>query len=114
MATQLAFNLDDRPRPRLARHTDPVTSHKAAAKIEPKLGSQCSVLLGLVEAHPGLTSAELAKLTPWPIDTRRHTAAKRLSVLRDRVKRVRNGDIRKCHVTGEEAMTWWPITNHNP
>jgi hypothetical protein len=117
MVTQLAINFDwqtvatcsSRSGLRLARNTDPVTSHMAAAKIEPKVGSQCAVLWELVKQHPGLTSAELARLTPWPADTRRFIAAKRLSVLRDKYQSVRSGETRKCRVTGEMAMTWWPI-----
>src|SRR5688572_27348884 len=88
-----------------ARNTDPPTSHASAAEIarSGKAEEQCEIALGLVRLRPGLTSFELA--VHFGVD--RYVLARRLPELRGKGL-VRNGEDRRCKVSGREAMTWIP------
>lgn len=101
--TQTTIQFDER---RMAREHDPLTSKVAARNSVVRAGSQRDVILNLVKTHPGLTSAELSELSPWPVDSRRFVAARRLPELRGDGW-LENGRVRECRVTGEMAMTWY-------
>ena len=48
----------------IARTDDPATSHAAAARIQPKRGTQASQILATLKAYPnGLTAAEVERFT---------------------------------------------------
>lgn len=89
----------------IARGSDPETSHAAAADITRSgvRASQQRTVRDLVRAFPGRTSAELAARSR---DIDRWTAARRLPELRTE-NLVRNGEPKKCGVTGKRALTWF-------
>ncbi|HEY4292083.1 winged helix-turn-helix domain-containing protein [Luteibacter sp.] len=88
-----------------ARATDPVTSHIAAAEhtASGKRGTNVAVVIDLVRAHPGHTSAELARYT----ELTRHEVARRLPEA-ETASAVKKGEKRRCAANGTLAMTWWP------
>jgi len=89
-----------------ARTNDPITSHHIAQKITSG-GQRHSNMLAVIDAvcaHPGLTSAELAQYTPLE----RHEVARRLPEAA-RANAVVKGDKRQCSLTGNLALTWWPV-----
>ena len=88
-----------------ARHTDPVTSHMAAAEIEAggKAQAQRETVLSALSAFPGCTSAEIAEYAKLD----RHMVARRLPELRVS-KQATKGNIRECRAHGTMAATWWP------
>ncbi len=89
---------------RLARRSDPDTSHAAAQRVT-RSGSRADHLTRVVEAvrsHPGKTSAELAQIT----GLERHEAARRTSD-GEREGFLRKGPSRKCSVSGRAAVCWW-------
>lgn len=92
---------------RMARATDPQTSHAAAQRVleSGRWRSQRDAFTLLVRSLPGLTSAELARASGrWD----RYVAARRLPELEaDGV--IRRGDARKCTAHGTDAVTWWPV-----
>jgi CRP-like cAMP-binding protein len=91
----------------MARATDPITSHQAAAQAEASgsAGCQRHKCLLAVRERPGMTSAEVAIVA----GVQRHTAARRLPELRGNGL-VRNGEKRDCQVCGTASMTWWAVT----
>ena len=94
--------LDDQP---IARNTDPVTSHQAAAELTQSgtRAAQQHAVLEAVKKFPLRTSAEIAEAAG--ID--RYAAARRLPELRNSGL-VRNGtESRRCGVTGKRAMVWF-------
>ena len=92
-----------------ARKTDPPTSREAAVKVIASgiRARQQQRVADAVRAFPGLTSAELARLPG--IGLNRYQIARRLPECGD----IRKGKIRKCRVTGNNAVTWIPITNES-
>lgn len=109
LAGQERSRTADAPAGRLARRTDPETSHLAAQEVagSPVLTTQLDRLEKLVEQYPDLTSAELSQFAFFlPPGTRRNTVAKRLPTLRDVRRTISNGEKRKCRATGRWAMTW--------
>ena len=88
-----------------ARHTDPPTSHAAAAHVETSgvAASQREAVLDLVRRFPGCTSAELVG---GGLD--RYQLARRLPELEHRGL-VRKGPQALCRVMGRQAITWWPV-----
>lgn len=102
MTQQRLFALDGRP---IARASDPVSSHLAAAEITANgtRAAQAAEVLRLLRLHPGTTSRELSRLTY--VD--RYVAARRLPEL-TATGQVRRGDLRPCCVSGRLAVTWWP------
>lgn len=88
----------------IARTSDPGTSHASAAIVtKTTRAKQQKLVRDLVEKFPGHTSAELAEKGMAD----RYMVARRLPELRPTW--VRNGETRKCSVTGRKAMTWWPL-----
>lgn len=87
----------------LARSSDPVSSHDAAAEVveSGRHETQCAAVLAAVTRWPGLTSRELA--ARMGID--RYTVARRLPTLRDRGQVVQRGT-RRCSVGRRSAVTW--------
>ena len=90
---------------RLARHTDPHTSHEAAAKVDTFKASHDAAIYAALDGKPdGLTYREIAaiaKLEPVQV-------GRRLSYLRGLVTR------RRDEVTGEyrarDGMAlWWRV-----
>lgn len=86
-----------------ARKTDPETSHEAARKVERKgkANAQRQKCEKQVRQYPGCTAAEYSESLGF-------LAHKRLPELRQ-AGIIANGTDRKCKVTGQMAMTWWPI-----
>jgi hypothetical protein len=86
-----------------AADADPVTSDMAAARIEASghATAQRRAVLAAVLAHPGSTSAELARIAGMD----RHAAARRLPEVR-KAGLVRNPGRRTCSVAGILAVTW--------
>ncbi len=99
-------SLFDLPLP--AANADPVTSHEAAAEMT-KCGAraaQMAAVLAAVKAHPGRTSAELARISG--ID--RHAIARRLPDL-ERMRQVERGEARVCTASVKKlrAVTWMVV-----
>lgn len=89
-----------------ARRTDPETSHLAAQKIE-KTGTAQSNrerCLESIRRRPGQTAAEVAR----DVALERHEPSRRLPELRE-VWLVKCGPKRRCDVTGNPSLTWWPV-----
>ncbi len=63
---------------RRARIENPASSHIAAAAIEETAESQCARILAAVQAHPDLTTQELAPFVHLSV----HTVGRRLPELR--------------------------------
>jgi hypothetical protein len=102
--------LADLPR---SRASDPDTSHQAAEKVRRtgELGRQQRAVLEAVRTWPGSTSAELGHwiwTTQGGDPTRwRYTVARRLPELSP--VHVRRMKPRRCKVTGNPAVTWFPV-----
>ncbi len=94
--------------PATARRTDPDTSHLAARDMERsgRAAAHREICLAAVRAHPGLTSAEVARRT----GLERHAAARRLPELMA-AGLIRQGEKRMCQVCGHRSVMWWPKTN---
>lgn len=76
--------LDDRPG--RARHSDPPTSHTAAATVAYRAGSAKALLMTAYQSHPdGLTDEEAATIAGIPLTSE---YAKRCSELRDDMRIV--------------------------
>lgn len=99
--------LDD---PARSRASDPATSHAAADAAAGLAERQKRDTLAVLDRHQGLTSRELAETEAarsYGLD--RYALARRLSELRDRDGRVRNGPPRRCGQSGRQALTWWVV-----
>jgi hypothetical protein len=91
----------------LARRTDPLSSHEAAAALE-STGAravQKHQALQAVKQWPGRTSLELAGQIGGGPETR-YMLARRLADL-EHDGRVRKGSMRACTVSGHNAVTWF-------
>lgn len=90
----------------IARRTDPLTSHEAAADITESgvRGRQMADVLTAVKRYPGRTSAELGSVSRFD----RWVAARRLPELEKKGLVVR-GEARKCRITSKRSITWWPV-----
>jgi len=102
----------------LVRRTDPLSSHRAADKADKGIKHQNELCLEAVRKNPGSTSAEIAEY----LGVDRHMPARRLPGLRDsglvlnwyrdsewaNVGGATEKFSRKCRVTGNRSMTWWP------
>jgi hypothetical protein len=94
---------------RLARTTDPDTSHQAAERTvaSGRRDDHVTRVVAAIRSHPGRTSAELAQIT----GLERHEAARRTADA-EHAGRVRKGPARKCRVSGRAAITWHvPMTS---
>lgn len=87
---------------RLARSTDPDTSHEAARAVLPNLGQLQQALYEAVREHPGRTMNELANLK-GERDPR--TFNRRASEL-EKAGAIRVERTRLCKVSGRRARTW--------
>jgi hypothetical protein len=89
---------------RLARNTDPETSHEAAraASRDGSISKAREVALTLVRVHGPATASELADIDQH-LDSRH--VGRRLPEL-ERIGLVTRGPTRKCLVTGRNAATW--------
>lgn len=90
-----------------ARNTDPATSHAAAASMnDGKALKHAEIVLLMVAAHPGLTSAELARddgrLGHYQVNRRTRELVE--------IGKLREGPARRCTVLGSNCLTWWPVT----
>lgn len=86
-----------------ARGSDPLTSWEAAEKMERsgKAADQRTITVEAVRINAGRTSFELSKLCALD----RYQIARRLP----ECKSLRKGEPRRCMVTGNMAVTWWPV-----
>lgn len=87
---------------RLARTSDPATSHEAAKHAESRLGLYQWGALAACRQHPGKTATEIAHKSGWA-DPR--VINRRLIEL-ERLGWVRVTGTRMCERTGRRAMTW--------
>ncbi len=95
---------------RRARIENPASSHIAAAAIEETAESQCARILAAVQAHPDLTTQELAPFVHLSV----HTVGRRLPELRTKglVTNPYYGDgrdamqLRRCTVQNRLALSW--------
>ena len=87
----------------LARETDPVTSHEAAAEVvaSGRQRTHAAVVLELVRAHPGQTAGKYGELSTYG----HHEAQRRLSDLK-REGQVVQG--KRADWNGHSQVTWWP------
>lgn len=92
------------PGKELHRRSDPETSKLAAVDLASsgQRERMAEIALGLVEANPGRTAAELEALSGLTDGKVR----KRLNDLWHK-GRIEKGEARKCSVTGKSAQTWW-------
>lgn len=90
----------------VARHSDPFSSHAAAEHVTRSGKRQAWIerVTALVREHPGMTSMELAHISSLD----RHDVAKRLPDAAT-AGMVQRGKQRKCSITGNRAMEWWPV-----
>ena len=97
--------------PRLARRTDPETSHRAAREMETSGQRETDedFAVRMVRRWPGSTAAELEVIAGQEGD---RTVSKRLSGAKKR-KRVFSvepkEDDRVCGQTGRPAKFWYPV-----
>jgi len=98
---------DVQPRNPIARLSDPVTSHVAAAQVTASglRDKQAWIVLDLVRRFAGSTSAELAAHG----DVDRYVTARRLPELEQLGFVYRAGIKSACRVTGKAALSWWPV-----
>jgi predicted transcriptional regulator len=89
---------------RLARSTDPATSHEAARDIVLSLADKQQHALSYVRNHPGSTATELARVSDDP-DSR--AIGRRLKELEEKGI-IHRGTPRPCRHTTKKAATWWP------
>lgn len=90
--------------PPIARGTDPLTSHKAAARLTTR-ASHSRIILEVVSSHPGKTCREIASLAglePYEV-------SKRLSDLRSR-RLIHPVGERLCRFSDRSARTWEATT----
>lgn len=100
------YTKEPRPRTRIARLSDPETSHQAAREITSsgERDRQARLVLAALRNLPGSTSAELAYYQG--ID--RYITARRLPEL-ESIGAVKRGKQRRCEISGKNALTWDPI-----
>lgn len=85
----------------LARHSDPLTSHAAAAAVD--LPALEAAVFGALKAHGPMTSFEIAELLRLSLVT----VSPRLAPLRDKGL-VRDSGVRRAG-EGRRARTVWEI-----
>jgi hypothetical protein len=91
----------------IARRSDPVGSHKAAAALNNsgRRNTQKETVLQALRQHPDKTSAELHELSG---ELDRVTFARRLPDLETDGYAARSGE-RLCAATGHTCVTWKPV-----
>lgn len=92
---------------RLAATTDPSTSLAAAEEVtrNGQADVQRQMVLEVLRRHPGMTSAEMARMSGTPGS--RHLFARRLPDL-VKLRLARQGEKRECVVCKSVCVTWWP------
>lgn len=88
-----------------AHRRDPETSFKAAADSHGFAKHHEALILALITAHPGRTSAELAAASDGALD--RWQVARRLRVMAN-LGQITEGSARSCSVCGRACVTWNP------
>ena len=91
---------------RIARTSDPITSHQSAAEIEAKLGTMQSLMLSVIRhwGHP-VTANEAAKECEVEFSGRAESYRKRtLELLRQGL--IEECGFRPCQITGKNAQTF--------
>lgn len=97
----------------IARDLDPVSSHLAADELQRsgRRRTQRMMVLGMIQHLPGSTAGEIAK--SYAMDA---VHQERLFYMIERrvselvlAKVVRRGDVRRCKVRGNPAVTLWPM-----
>lgn len=90
----------------LSRLTDPTSSYLAADRIRLTgvAGKQRRAVFQALRTNPGRTSAELARVMGGD----RYVASRRLPELRS-AGWVRNGEPRRCSISGIVCETWYPV-----
>lgn len=88
---------------RLARSSDPQTSHAAAEHIvrSGRVRSLQTIAFNAIVCNPGKTASELAQITG---EANLH---KRMAEL-ERQDLIYRGRPKTCSVTGRQAITYWP------
>ncbi len=91
---------------KLARATDPVTSHEAAEEhVESgRNATQRAIVLEILGVLDGSTSGGLAAA----MGVSRYLTARRLPELEE-AGSVRRGEPRPSQVTGRRGVTWWVV-----
>ena len=92
--------------PPVSRRENPETSQEAEAVITQtgKRQTHAAKVLGIVTAHPGLTTGAIGEISGLgQMETR-----KRLSDLKNRGL-ARQGQPRIWHGSGRQNVTWWPV-----
>ena len=92
--------------PPVSRRENPETSQEAEAVITQtgKRQTHATKVLGIVTAHPGLTTGAIGEISGLgQMETR-----KRLSDLKNRGL-ARQGQPRIWHGSGRQNVTWWPV-----
>ena len=102
--SQHSFNMLFPEHRRLARNSDPETSHEAAQKAvrSGTVGRQCALVLDLVRAWPNSTSGELAW---YSAELDRYAVSRRLADLHTKGL-VEKGPSRVCRSLGSKQLTW--------
>lgn len=86
-----------------AHRRDPKTSFKAAADSHGLAKRHEALILALITAHPGRTSAELAATSDGALD--RWQVARRLRVMAN-LGQIVEAPARRCAVCRRECVTW--------
>lgn len=90
----------------LHRRDDHPNSVAAAERMQQRLNKAQEFALQAVKDFPGRTGNELNKLRSP--ENSPDKVRKRLREL-VRLKRIREGETRRCTVTNEPCATWWPV-----
>ena len=93
--------------PPASHRSDPHTSRQAEAAITAsgQRQTQAEIVLEAVNAHPGLTSAELTR----HIEMDRWQIARRLPDL-EANGLVKKGKPRLCNLKRKLSVIWWPVS----
>ena len=93
----------------IARNSDPISSHAAAAAITQSgtRAIQKDATLKAVRQWPGCTSYELAEKVGGGLASRYMLARRLPELAKDRL--VDRLGLRHCRITGHLATTWYPV-----
>lgn len=86
---------------KMARKTDPQTSHDAAEELAPKLAGVQIAVLAAIQDWPNKTSRELAEKLGWETGA----VNKRTSEL-EAAGCIKRHEERRCSISGKKAATW--------
>ena len=96
---------------RLARATDPETSHLSAEETvrEGKAASIAALVLLAVQAQPGQTAGELSEATGLAYDQVWRRCSDLKKPTKTRRARIKEGPLRRWPRTGRLQVTLWPV-----